>query len=397
MHNLTARYSVTHFTHWASCTGAAALATAYLLSRGMRADIVGILLAIGCLLSCVTQPLLASVADRSDHSMLRKMLLGMGALCLFCYVIQLFPALPLRLIGCFYIIAIWSADSMAPLLNALSVAYQQAGYSVNYGVARGIGTMAHAVSSLAIGNILAQFGAAWMFAFAIFFRVIHMIDLLHYPPLRKTGQVHQSNADKSCSIGQFFLRYPWYCLSLVAVVLMAMYLSMTENYMITIVQPMGGNSSHVGTALFISSTVGTPMIVCYSAIRKHCSDSFLMKMAAIGFLLRAVFVWQAQSIGHIFCIQMLHIVSYALLAPAQVEHAKARVRRGDMVKGQAFTSAAYALGCAAGNFIGGQLLRRSVEALLRGGIVMALLGLVIILVSAHKTDRYRLEEQKRTA
>ena len=50
------------------------------------------------------------------------------------------------------------------------------------------------------------------------------------------------------------------------------------------------------------------------------------------------------------------------------------------------------MGSAAGNFIGGQLLRLSVEALLRGGVVMALLGLVIILISAHKTDRYRLEQ-----
>lgn len=392
MHNLTARYSATHFTHWASCTAAAALATAYLFGRGMSTGTAGLLLATGCLLSCVTQPLLASIADRSDHSMLRKMLLAMGALCLFCYVIQILPALPLSIASIFYIIAIWTADTMAPLLNAMSVAYQQSGYSINYGVARGIGTMGHALCSLAIGNILAQFGATWMFSFAIFFRVIHMIDLLRYPALPKATTMHKAKAEESCSIGQFFLRYPWYCFSLLAVVLMAMYLSMTENYMITIVEPMGGNSSHVGTALFISSTIGTPMIVCYSIIRKRCSDSFLLKMAAIGFLLRAVFVWQAQSIGHIFCIQLLHIVSYALLAPAQVGHAKARVRRGDMVKGQAFTTAAYAMGCAAGNFIGGQLLRLSVEALLRGGVVMALLGLVIIFISAHKTDRYRLEE-----
>lgn len=388
MHSLTARYSATHFTHWASCTGAASLATAYLFSRGMSSGTAGILLAVGCLLSCVTQPLLASVADRSDHSMLRKMLLGMGLLCLVCYVIQILPALPLSIAGIFYIIAIWVADTMAPLLNAMSVAYQQAGYSVNYGVARGIGTMAHAVCSLAIGRILAQFGAAWMFAFAIFFRVINMIDLLRYPALQKTAPVRRAKVEESCSIGQFFLRYPWYCLSLAAAMFMSMYLSMTENYMITIVQPMGGNSSHVGTALFISSTIGTPMIACYSALRKRCSDGFLLKIAALGFLLRAVLVWQAQSIGHIFCAQLLHIVSYALLAPAQVEYAKVKVRRSDMVKGQAFGTAAYALGCAAGNFMGGQLLRWGVETLLRGGIVMALLGVVVIFLTANKTDSY---------
>ena len=392
MRNLTARYSATHFTHWASCTGAVTLATAYLFSRGMSTGTAGILLAVGCLLSCVTQPVLAAIADRSDHSLLRKMLLGMGALCLLCYVIQIVPTLPLGIASVFYIIAIWVADAMAPILNAMSVAYQQSGYSINFGVARGIGTLAHAVCSLAIGNILARFGAAWMFAFAIFFRVIHMIDLLRYPALQKTASVRKVKVEESCSLGQFFLRYPWYCVSQLAVVLMAMYLSMTENYMITIMESLGGNSSHVGTALFISSTIGAPMIMCYSFLRNRWKDSFLLKMAAVGYLLRAVLVWQAQSIGQMYCIQLLHIVTFALLAPAQVEHAKTRVRLSDMVKGQAITTAAYAMGCAAGSFIGGQLLRLSVEALLRGGVVMALLGLVIILISAHKTDRYRLEQ-----
>lgn len=394
MHNLTARYSTTQFTHWASATGATSLATAYLLSRGLSAGTAGTLLALGGLLSCLTQPILAAAADRSTRFLLRRMLLGMGFLCSICYIMQLLPRLPLTVAGIFYMVAIWSADAMVPLLNALSVSCQQAGYPVNYGVARGIGTLASAVSTLSIGIILARFGSGWMFVFILFFRALNMINLLRYPTISKAAPVSTEKTAGSCSIGQFFLRYPWYCLSLVSIVFMGMYLAMTENYMITIIQPMGGDSSHVGTALFISSVAGAPVILGFSAIRKRFSDSLLLKIAALGFLLRAVLVWQAESITAIFCIQLLQVVSYALLAPTQVCHAEAKVCRTDMVKGQAFTSAAFALGCAAGNFIGGQLLHQGVEALLRGGIVMALLGVVIIFLTANKTDRYRATAQK---
>ena len=38
-----------------------------------------------------------------------------------------------------------------------------------------------------------------------------------------------------------------------------------------------------------------------------------------------------------------------------------------MVKGQAFITAAYALGCAAGNFAGGQLLSQGAGAILLAG------------------------------
>jgi len=254
--------------------------------------------------------------------------------------------------------------------------------------------LASAVSTLAIGIILARFGSVWMFVFILFFRALNMLNLLRYPAIRKAVPDNIKKTAESCSIGQFFLRYPWYCASLVSIVFMGMYLAMAENYMITIMQPMGGDSSHVGTALFISSVAGAPVILGFNAIRKKISDSWLLKIAALGFLLRAMLVWQAESITAIFCIQLLQIVSYAVLAPTQVCHAEAKVCRADMVKGQAFTSAAFAMGCAAGNFIGGQLLRWGVETLLRGGIVMALLGVVIIFLTANKTDSYRTAVQE---
>lgn len=394
MQNLTVRYSATQFTHWASATGATSLATAYLLGRGLSAGTAGTLLALGGLLSCLTQPILAAAADRSPRFLLRKMLLGMSLLCSVCYIMQMLPQLPLTAAGIFYMVAIWSADAMVPLLNALSVSCQQAGYPVNYGIARGLGTLASAVSTLSIGIILARFGSVWMFVFILFFRALNMLHLLRYPAIRKAAPDNIKKAAESCSIGQFFLRYPWYCASLVSIVFMGMYLAMTENYMITIMQPMGGDSSHVGTALFISSVAGAPVILGFNAIRKKISDSWLLKIAALGFLLRAVLVWQAESITAIFCIQLLQIVSYAVLAPTQVCHAEAKVCRADMVKGQAFTSAAFAMGCATGNFIGGQLLRWGVETLLRGGIVMALLGVVIIFLTANKTDSYRTAVQE---
>ena len=72
--------------------------------------------------------------------------------------------------------------------------------------------------------------------------------------------------------------------------------------------------------------------------------------------------------------------------PTQVYYASAKVRRTDMVKGQAFSTAAYALGCSAGNFAGGQLLGFGVDALLIAGIVMTAIGTLILLATVTKSD-----------
>lgn len=383
MKNLTLRYSATQFTYWAASSGAVSFATTYLLSKGLSPGAVGSLLALAGLLSCLTQPVLASAADRAKGFVLTKMLLAMSVLCCLCFSVQLIPQFPLVLTGIFYMIGIWSSDAMVPLLNALSVACQQSGYPINYGAARGIGSAATALSSLALGFVIARLGVAWMILFLLGFRVLCMIVIAGYPKIK---QAEKPAGKESCSIPYFFSHYRWYCVSLLGILFLGMYHSMTENYLIAIMGALGGDSSHVGTALFLSAMVGTPVIFCFDQIRKRIRDTSLLKIAAVSFLIKAVLFSFAKDITTIYLLQLLQTTSYALLAPAQVYYAKGKVRSCDMVKGQAFITAAYALGCSAGNFTGGLFLGHGVKALLIAGIFMAFMGTIIIFSTVNKSD-----------
>ena len=58
-----------------------------------------------------------------------------------------------------------------------------------------------------------------------------------------------------------------------------------------------------------------------------------------------------------------------------------------MVKGQAFSTASYTLGCAAGNFAGGQLLSAfDVRTMLIAGIAMAMAGTAVFFLTVEKQD-----------
>lgn len=383
--NLTLHYGATQFTYWAASSGAASFATTHLLSKGIPSGSVGLLLAMAVLLSCITQPFLATIADNSRKFVLTKMLLIMSVLCFACFSIQLLPLLPLPSAGIFYMMGIWSSDAMVPLLNALNVAYNQADYSINYGAARGVGSAATAVSSLLLGFIIAQLGITWMLMFLLGFRILSIIVILGYPKIEKKVS-STANMGKNCSIVYFFSRYKWYCISLLGILFLGMYHAMTENYMITIMERLGGDSSNVGIALFISAMVASPIIFFFSKVRKHIRDTRLLKIAALSFLVKAILFYFAESITAIYLLQLIQITSYAFLAPTQVYYANAKVQRSDMVKGQAFITAAYALGCSAGNFAGGQLLVFGVDAILISGIMMALAGTVIIFLTVNKTD-----------
>lgn len=385
MKDLTKRYALTQFTHWASATGAASFATTYLLSKGISSGTVGGLLAAAGLLSCLTQPWLASLADRSKSILLSKMLLALCGLCGACYAVQLFPGISLPLVCLCYLLGIWGSDTMSPLLNALCVACQEGGYPINYGAARGIGSVASATASLVLGHIIAKVGIYWMLCFLVFFRLLCILSLTGYPKIIKSGDSRTGNS-QSCSVLSFLGRYKWYCLSLLGIGFLGMYLAMTENFLVAILGRLGGDSSNVGTALFVSSLSGAPVIFFFSRIRKHFQNGTLLKIAALSFLLRAVLFSIAPNIGSIYLIQLLQATSYGFLAPTQVYYAQSKVHPTDMVKGQAFVTASYALGCSAGNFAGGQLLTLGVGAILTAGIVMAAIGTIIIFLTVNHSD-----------
>ena len=387
---LTLRYSITHFTHWAAGTAAVSFATLYLMNRGVSAGMAGTLLALSGLLSCISQPFLAAAADRAKKMIIVNMLIGMTLVCCLCFVLQLIPGLPVMAAGIFYMIGIWSSDAMVPILNALSVAYQDAGYEINYGMGRGVGAVASAVSALGVGFIIAKFGTVWMILFLLFFRVLGIFALIGYPRIQKNSSFKNrkttEKTENSCTLLQFVGRYKWYCASLFAVLFLGMFHAMTENYMIAIMEKLGGNSSNVGVAIFIASMVAFPVICSFSFLYKRMKVTVILKIAAVSFLAKSILFYFAGNVTAIYFIQLIQITSYAFLAPAQVYYANEKVNSSDMVKGQAFITAAYALGCSAGNFAGGQLLPFGANAIMQAGIVMAAVGTGIMFLTVNQSD-----------
>lgn len=140
---LTVHYTLQQMAHWAAAAGVMSFATAFLLEKGFAASQVGTLLAVGNLLSCTLQPLLADRADRVGGNVLTRLVIGLTALCIaFFGMIQLLE-IPRWLFGLLYLLGVFTFDAMMPLLNSICVSYNHQGFPVNYGLARGIGSLAY--------------------------------------------------------------------------------------------------------------------------------------------------------------------------------------------------------------------------------------------------------------
>lgn len=393
--SLTFQYTFHQMAYWATAAGIVSFATAFLLQKGFAASTVGILLAVGNLLSCAFQPVLAQLADRTGGNALKWLTAGLTLVSGLCFAaIQLLP-LPQTAFGLLYLLGVFAFDAMNPLMNALNVSYMTHGYSIHYGLSRGLGSLAYAFAALVIGKIMAKFGADWMIWISLGLLAINGGMSLSYPSLVTTVRGEKKEND-CCSVPVFFRRYKWYCISLLGVMLLGMFHAMTENYLIEIVTPLGGDSGTVGVALFIATAIEALVLVYLDKIRRYISDNWLLKIAGLSFVLKSVLFLAAGNVMTIYVLQLLQATSYTFLSPVQMYYANNKVGAADMVKGQAFSTAAYTLGCATGNFAGGQLLSAfGIRALLLAGVAMAVSGTAVFFLTVEKKDSCLFEERKR--
>ncbi len=384
---LTFRYTLQQMAYWAAAAGVMSFASAYLLAKGLPASQVGTLLALGSLLSCAVQPLLADRADRFGGNMVKYLVVGLSAASMAFFALLLSGKVQGMAMGIFYLLGIFSFDAMMPLLNSISVSFNSVGRKINYGIGRGIGSLAYSLAALGLGRLMADFGEDWMIWVILAMLAANIIITLGYPSMGEVRSREKKNSE-CCSVTVFFSRYRWYCVSLLGVLLMGMFHAMTENYLIKIFDRLGGGSAEVGVALFVATFIEMFVLVFFEKIRKKIPDGTLLKIAGLSFLLKSVLFLVVKSVEGIYLVQLLQATSYSFLAPTQVYYADQKVLKADMVKGQAFITAAYSLGCACGNFTGGQLIEYAgLNAMLVAGIIIAALGTAVFFLTVGKKDK----------
>ena len=393
--SLTLRYSLHQCAYWAASAGILTFATTFLLAKGLPASRVGLLMAGASVLSGLTQPALASKADRAKTSILVPLMVGLTTVSILAFSLLLLDFLPSFLFALLYLVGVWAFDAMIPLTNSISVYYNELGRPINYGLGRGVGSFAYSLSALAMGYVIEELGPDWMIYIILFLLPLCIFIVLGYPKVavqQHTTLTHQvEELPAPCSLPVFFRRYRWYCISLLGVLLLAMFHAMTENYMIAIMGRLGGDSRHVGIALFVATAAEAPVLFFFSKVRTILSDHWLLRLAGFSFLLKSLLLLVAPSVPFLYAIQLLQMTSYAFLSPVQVYYANEKVAQEDMVKGQAFITASYTLGCAMGNLTGGQLLERyGVSAILIAGVFIAAAGTLVLLLTVERKDRWRI-------
>ena len=386
--NLTLKYSIHQAVYWSGYCGLYSFAATYLLAKGYSAATVGWILFFGNFISFLLQPILADFADKAQKNVIPKLMCLLSVASVGCILAVRFVSMSTAVFALLYLAAIFTLDMQQPLLNSLNVYYTVRTWKINYALARAVGGLAFAGASLALGYIMEGYSVDWMPVISAALIIASAVLSISYP--KDESRLNSGvSAAESTSILKFFGKYGWYSASLAGILLLALIHAMSENYLIEILRPLGGDSSNVGIALFIATIVEAPATACFGYTYKKLGSRRILLIAGISFTVKMILFALARSITAVYLIQLLQVASYVMLSPVQMYYAQECTGTEDMVKGQSVITAAYTLGCAFGNLFGGIIISaRGVGAMLLIAIALGAAGLLCIAVCVPKALKY---------
>lgn len=387
---LMMQYCILQGSYWASFCVIYAFATVFLLSRGFESSMIGVIIAAGNILGVILQPMVASIADRSEKISLHKLTAMLSIIMILLLVLLYFVPNGLLAVAVLFLLTDTFLQVIQPLINSVSVYYVNQGVSVDFGSARGIGSLSYAAASYILGIVVEKFGTRSILMAGILVALVLLVTVLSMPVLSSSaasrlGEKEPEQNDAGLLV--FAGRYKNFMLTLAGITLLFTFHNMNNAYLIKVIENVGGTSADMGRMLSIAAVTELPVMFLFSRISKHFKSSTLLMVSSAFFAIRAAGFMLAGNVMTMYLAAMLQIGSFALYIPSSVYYVNETMLDQDKFKGQAVMTATNTLGGVFGSLFGGFLIDNAgVGAMNTVCFAMAAAGAVLVFLFAGRHE-----------
>lgn len=390
--SLNIKYIASQIFYFGTFAAMMGYASVYLLHKGFSNSTIGIILSLCSILAVFMQPALASFADNHKNIEIRKIINTIVGIAIVLSV-ALFVIPTNQTLIFILVVAIFSLETtIMPLINTLAFIFEKYGIQINFGIARGLGSVAYALTSMALGYIVEWFSPDLLPICYIVFNVLLFI-VVHLFVLPKNAQIvddEQNNettveVQENDSLLQFAGKYKKFIIFLFGFVLVYFAHTIINNFFIQIITNVGGNSSDMGNAVFLAAMLELPTMAYFTKLSQKVNCGTLIKASIVLFLAKHAITYLATNMVMIYIAQVLQMGAYALFIPASVYYVNCKVDNKDIVKGQSFVTTSMTMSGVFANIIGGILLDAvGVSEVLLIGVILSFIGAVIVFFTVEK-------------
>lgn len=391
---LNLQYISMQVPYWMGYSVLSTFTSVFLLSRDFTNSQIGLVLSLANLFAAIVQPFLASFADRMIRIRLSQLAAGMALLLvLFSGILLVVPKVFL-IVALIYILLYACLVLLQPLTIAIGTFFISRGYNLNFGVARGLGSLAFAAASAVTGILIERFSSTVILYLLIGFFLFFALTTLLIDTRRHGGTYSESlipehheedHLEEPIGLLEFIKKYKRFIVLLAGVSLLFVFHTITNSYMFQILHPLGGTEANVGSSLSVAALSELPTMFFFSWLLRRFKIHSLMRVAAFFFSVKALLILFAGSIFLINVAQSLQMVGFAMHTMASVYYTNQIIPQKDLVKGQTLMATANTMGGIIGAFVGGQMLSfLSVSAMLLIGTMISIAGTLIVWLAVEK-------------
>lgn len=201
------RYSFIQILFYASMSCLMGFASVYLLSKDFSNTLIGTTLSVSSILLVFTQMAIAIFSDKHYEIKIQTIVVSILGICVLSSIGLYFIDTQKMIIFTLFVLTTVTLQTVMPLLNSLAFLFEGKGIIINYGLARGLGSAAYALTSLLIGYFTVYFDVSYL-------PIIYIIIILALLGIVKTygqslevGNMRENNKQDSISIIRFLMKY----------------------------------------------------------------------------------------------------------------------------------------------------------------------------------------------
>ena len=364
----TAQYALIQALYWMSFCMIFAYASVYLLDRGFSNTAIGLLIGISGTISAILQPVIGGMAGEGPGRVPLKRMIMLGC------SLMLLVGLGLLLVSgnqvltvALYGTAVTFLQVLTSLVYSLGMGCINRGERLDFGLARGIGSLAYAGISYVAGFLVVSVGTelipasiaalyGLMLAAVFFFRSGEGT----VPGMGKSVENAVKHPDSDQVSGKkmqqeatFFKRYPRFFALLLGATLVFVSHNMLNNFAFQVMESKGGGSSAMGTAIALAAASELPTMFLFGWMVKKVRCDIWLKISGLFFLIKSLATVLVTSVMGMYLIQGLQMFGFALFVVASVYYVNMIMEEKDRTRGQAFMTMTNTLGGVLGSSCGG--------------------------------------------
>ncbi|MBQ7713904.1 MAG: MFS transporter [Oscillospiraceae bacterium] len=353
--SLTAAYSAVQASFWMSFCVEVGFAAVYLRALGYSNAALGAVLAVGNLLGALLGTALSALIDRHER-------LAAARLTPFVLAAQAASLLLLALTPSGGAVSVLYALYLAFALpvNALNLKLYSdavyAGAAVDYGFARGMGSLAYVLVSVLLG--------AWVERASV--RVIPLAGLalcalqcaafllfLRRAPAAGGGRT--AERARGATMAAFLRGNPRFCVLLFGTALLFFAHNVVCNFLINVTRNVGGDTAAMGALNGFMAAMEIPVMLLYSRLFGSRRPAPLLRAAFACFTLKSAAIAAAPNLPLLAAAFLLQAPSFALYTAAIVPYVGEITAHEDSAKAQSLAYAMTTIGAVLASVFGGRL------------------------------------------